>query len=145
MVQWYTIVVSAAPLHCLHCACVSISLVHPVLDETPDLSNLLFRCQWLELWMSRAVCRMNDGAEVTVRWDQWGSPTILQVTSPCRSQLCGMKNNDLCHQSAVHRLTTLVYGCPGFGSTPYSMSSISAHIISFCNFMQKYIWWNLFW
>lgn len=33
--------------------------------------------------LSRAVCRLSDGAAVSMKWDQSGSHNIWQVTAPC--------------------------------------------------------------
>lgn len=58
--------------------------------------------------MSRAACRMNDGEAVSMKWGQSESHYILQVTSPCWTQLSSLKNNDVCHRAAVHQFPLLV-------------------------------------
>lgn len=96
-----TTIKSASKYYCLYSLLFYLYLPCS-LDETPDLSNLLFLCHWLELWLSRAACRLTDGAAISMRWDQSGSHNVLLVTALCRTPLSSLENNDGCHQPSLH-------------------------------------------
>lgn len=116
-------------------------------DETPILSNLLFLCHRLELWLSRAACRLSNGAAVGMKPDQSGSHNILQVTAPCRSLL----------DNSAWKITMCVISLPHYDKHKRYTAAWDTTLLhvagqalqhaafSSCNFAQKYICRALFW